>query len=65
MCKGDVVLEGKAGYLNTGSFMVRNLVAVLIWIFFAKKLVGNSIAQDTTKDRWADFEESALCRRSF
>jgi hypothetical protein len=47
---GDKVLEGKSGYLSIGFFMVRNIVAVLIWLFFAKKLIGNSIAQDTSKD---------------
>ena len=47
---GDPVLEGKASYLNIGFFLVRNLVALAIWIFFAKKMVGNSIAQDQSKD---------------
>ena len=47
---GDLVLQGKSGYLSSGAFMVRDLLAVLIWIFFAKKLVGNSLAQDVSKD---------------
>lgn len=48
--KGDLILEGKAGYLNTTFFVVRNVIALGIWMWFAKKLVGNSIRQDTTKD---------------
>lgn len=45
--KGDIVLEGKAGYLNVSFFMIRNLIALGIWMFFAKKMVGHSIAQDS------------------
>jgi len=48
--KGDIILEGKAGYLSTGFFMIRNLIAFGLWIFFARKMVGNSIAQDATGD---------------
>lgn len=44
--QGDLVLEGKSSYLSTTFFAVRNILAVLIWIFFARKMVGNSIAQD-------------------
>jgi hypothetical protein len=48
--KGDVILEGKAGYLNIGFFMIRNVIAILAWIFFSNKMIGNSIAQDSTKE---------------
>jgi hypothetical protein len=48
--QGDLILEGKAGYLNTGFFMIRNVLAILIWIFFSRKMIGNSIAQDVTQD---------------
>lgn len=48
--QGDLVLEGKAGYLSTGFFMVRNILAILIWFFFAWKMVGNSLAQDLNSD---------------
>ena len=48
--KGDIILEGKSGYLSTGFFMIRNLIALALWIFFAKKIVGNSIAQDAKAD---------------
>jgi hypothetical protein len=44
--KGDAILEHKAGYLNLTFFIVRNVIAIFIWIFFAKKMVGNSVAQD-------------------
>jgi len=47
---GDIVLEGKAGYLNQKFFMVRDSIAVVLWIIFARALVGNSLKQDTTKD---------------
>jgi hypothetical protein len=47
--KGDIVLEGKAGYLNQTFFFVRNLVAFGLWIFFAKVMIGNSLKQDSTK----------------
>ncbi|MCM2324746.1 MAG: molybdopterin oxidoreductase [Oligoflexia bacterium] len=48
--KGDLVLEGKSGYLSPGFFMARNLVALALWIFFAWRLVGNSLAQDASGD---------------
>lgn len=43
---GDPVLEHKAGYLNPTFFLIRNAIAICLWIFFAKKMVGNSLAQD-------------------
>lgn len=46
--KGDLVLEGKSGYLSPKFFMIRNLVALGIWMLFAKKMVGHSITQDST-----------------
>ncbi len=48
--KGDVILEGKAGYLSIAFFMVRNLVALGLLYFFTRKLVGNSLTQDVTRD---------------
>jgi hypothetical protein len=47
---GDLVLEGKSGYLSSGFFTIRNFVAIAAWIFFAFKMVKNSIAQDATGD---------------
>ncbi len=47
---GDLVLEGKSGYLSAGFFVLRNVLAISLWIFFAKKFVGNSLAQDATGD---------------
>ncbi|MEN9722054.1 MAG: hypothetical protein RJB38_40 [Pseudomonadota bacterium] len=48
--QGDLILSGKAGYLNVPFFMIRLLVAVAIWWVFAKVMIGNSIAQDQSKD---------------
>jgi hypothetical protein len=48
--QGDLILSGKAGYLSPNFFMIRLIVAVLIWIVFAKVMIGNSIRQDETKD---------------
>ena len=44
--QGDLVLQGKAGWLSPGFFTIRNAAVILVWIFFAMKLVGNSILQD-------------------
>ncbi|MGK5081883.1 molybdopterin oxidoreductase [Bdellovibrionota bacterium FG-1] len=45
--KGDLVLEGKAGWLSPVFFILRDVGAVALWWFFARKMVGHSIAQDT------------------
>jgi hypothetical protein len=46
----DLVLSHKAGYLNKSFFWIRNLVALGVWWFFAKKMIGNSVAQDASGD---------------
>lgn len=43
----DHILSGKTSYLNTPFFIIRTILAVGLWVFFARKLVGNSIAQDS------------------
>ncbi len=48
--KGDILLEGKAGYLNVTFFIIRDFIAIALWWFFSKKLVSNSVAQDSTRD---------------
>ncbi len=48
--KGDVILEGKASYLNIAFFMIRNILVLGLLAFFTKKIVGNSLAQDESKD---------------
>ncbi len=48
--KGDIILEGKAGYLNVPFFFIRNLVFLGVMWFFSKKLIGNSVAQDANGD---------------
>ena len=45
--QSDPILLGKSGYLNVTFFIVRTLVIVGLWLFFAKKLIGNSILQDS------------------
>jgi hypothetical protein len=47
---GDLVLQGKSGYLSPTFFGIRNLIAIAIWVLFAKKMVGNSLAQDQSHD---------------
>ena len=47
---GDPILVGKSGYLSSTFFMVRNVLSVVIWIVFARAMVKNSLAQDTTRD---------------
>lgn len=48
--QGDLVLEGKKGYLSSTFFLIRNLVAIGLWWLFAHNMVKNSLAQDSTKD---------------
>ena len=48
--QGDLILEGKTSYLNVSFFVVRNVIAIILWMLFAKKLIGNSLKQDVTKD---------------
>lgn len=58
--KGDIVLEGKAGYLSTPFFIARNVIAMGLWIFFAMKMVGNSIKQDKEGGVALTFKNKAL-----
>jgi len=48
--QASIILSGKTSYLNMPFFMIRLLVAVSIWWFFSKKLIGNSLKQDESKD---------------
>jgi hypothetical protein len=48
--QGNIVLEGKAGYLSVPFFAIRNIVAIAIWIFFAYKMIRNSVMQDASRD---------------
>jgi hypothetical protein len=47
---GDELLAHKSGYLNPTFFVIRTAVFFALWLLFAKKLVGNSLAQDKTGD---------------
>jgi len=44
--KGDVILEAKQGYLNMTFFVIRTLLSVAGWVFFAVKLVKSSLSTD-------------------
>jgi hypothetical protein len=48
---GDALLAVKAAYLNQGFFHIRLLVFFALWLFFAWKLVSNSLKQDETGDK--------------
>ena len=44
----DHILSHKASYLNTTFFAIRMVVFISLWLFFSKKIIGNSLKQDTT-----------------
>lgn len=46
----DSLLQGKAGYLNWGFFLVRLVVFFGLWLFFSKVIVGRSLKQDQDGD---------------
>ena len=46
----DALIAAKAGYLNPKFAIIRTVVAFALWIFMAKKIVGNSLAQDVSGD---------------
>ncbi|MGE0616325.1 MAG: molybdopterin oxidoreductase [Bacteriovoracia bacterium] len=48
--QNDIILKAKSGYLSSNFLIIRDLGALFLLWFFAKKMIGNSIKQDTTKD---------------
>lgn len=46
----DHILQAKQGYLNVPFFIVRVILFFAIWIYFGRKIVGNSVAQDLSGD---------------
>jgi hypothetical protein len=48
--QGDIILEHKAGYLNTTFFVVRGVVVMLLFLFFRQLFVGRSLKQDDDKN---------------
>lgn len=46
----DYLLQAKHGYLNQTFFVIRLVLFIGMWLFFAKKIVGNSVKQDSTGD---------------
>ena len=49
---GDVLLQNKAGFLNPTFFVVRALIYLGVWSYLAWRLVGYSIEQDRTGNKW-------------
>ena len=47
--KNDPVVFAKAGYLNMGFFVIRTLIAVIVWNLFRNKIVGDSLKLDEGK----------------
>ena len=50
MVAQDHLLQHKSAYLNSGFFSVRTVVFFVLWVFFAKKIVGHSLKQDGNGD---------------
>jgi hypothetical protein len=48
--QGDAVLEHKSSYLSIGFFIVRNVIAIVAWILFARAMNKNSRLQDAGGD---------------
>lgn len=46
----DHILQHKVGYLNQTFFWVRTVLFFGLWMYFANKLVGESVKQDKTGD---------------
>lgn len=44
----DYLLQAKHAYLNQTFFIIRLVAFFAIWLFFAAKIVGNSVKQDAT-----------------
>jgi len=57
---GNIVLEHKAGYLNVTFFVIRNLVAIGLWVWFGKLIIGRSLAQDKSGDVALTLKNKAL-----
>ena len=47
--QGDLVLEGKAGYLNITFFAIRNFIAIGLWLLLSTVMIRNSTQQDRSK----------------
>ena len=60
LVRGDIILLGKAAYLNPTFFMIRNVIALGLMIFLTRKMVGNSLLQDTTRDPLLSRRNQAL-----
>lgn len=54
--QGDPILEGKASYLNMTFFVIRSVVAILLWNIFRNRIVGASLKTDSGADYKAAYE---------
>lgn len=49
----DKLLAGKASYLNMTFFIIRMVLFFGLWIWFAKRIIGNSLKQDQDgSEKW-------------
>jgi hypothetical protein len=46
----SVTLQHKTAYLNIPFFIIRNVIALVLWYLFARAMIGRSIAQDSNRD---------------
>ncbi len=49
--KKDPILAGKEAYLNQGFFIARLVVFFILWLLFARVIIGRSTKQDETGDK--------------
>jgi hypothetical protein len=59
--QADPILQGKAAYLNMTFFVIRSVVAILLWNFFRSKIVGASLRTDAG----SDFKATYLSNRKW
>ncbi len=57
---GNLVLEHKSGYLSVPFFVIRNCIAIGLWVWLGKVIVGRSLAQDKTGDVQLTLKNKAL-----
>jgi hypothetical protein len=46
----DAILQGKVAYLNVPFFIIRLVLFIGGWLYFSNKIIGRSLAQDTSGD---------------
>lgn len=56
----NLMLSHKAGYLSKNFFIVRNLIAIGLWIWLGRKIISRSIEQDQSGDAELTLKNKAL-----